>query len=228
MSIRNDQILRALQTGEQSSSNLALITGAPEPSVRRSIQELRRNGHNISFAGAPTYVYRLGQSTMPTVIAKQTEPNEPVFIDPPTSNATNAYDLLLDVRQAIIDEPKRLDMSIVCVRGVTLTHAFVWDSDSQRAQRAKWESPACGTVGCLAGWALTLKGRTKPDENNRGYMDNAEVLLGLTPIQAEELFTPDALITAKNKQSQIHVDATVAHLDAFMVKNAKQLLSTRV
>ncbi len=57
---RNDCILHALQTGEQTTSQLALICDSPEPSVRRSIQELRRDGYNISFAGAPTYIYRMG------------------------------------------------------------------------------------------------------------------------------------------------------------------------
>ena len=32
----------------------------PEPSIRRAIQSLRAQGHNISFAGDYTRLYRLG------------------------------------------------------------------------------------------------------------------------------------------------------------------------
>jgi hypothetical protein len=54
-----DKILKELQIGEQTSSQLALIASCPEPTIRRSIQELRREGFNICFAGAPTYIYRM-------------------------------------------------------------------------------------------------------------------------------------------------------------------------
>ncbi len=59
MSNRNDRVLLALTSGEETSSNLARICDCPEPSIRRSIQELRRDGHNISFASS-TGIYRLG------------------------------------------------------------------------------------------------------------------------------------------------------------------------
>lgn len=47
---RNQQILHMLQDGPHTSSSLAQVLECPEPSVRRSIQELRRDGYNISFA----------------------------------------------------------------------------------------------------------------------------------------------------------------------------------
>jgi predicted ArsR family transcriptional regulator len=58
---RNDRILIQLRKGEESASNLALILDCPIPSVRRSIQELRASGHNISFSGqGSSELYRLG------------------------------------------------------------------------------------------------------------------------------------------------------------------------
>ena len=59
---RNEKILSRLSIGgEESASNLALILDCPVPSVRRSIQELRADGHNISFSGSGSgELYRLG------------------------------------------------------------------------------------------------------------------------------------------------------------------------
>ncbi len=57
---RKDCILKALQIGEESASNLALVCDCPRESIRRTIQKLRRDGHNICFADTTEQVYRLG------------------------------------------------------------------------------------------------------------------------------------------------------------------------
>lgn len=58
------------------------------------------------------------------------------------SDATTAWGLLEDVREAILAEPKRANMRVY-VEG--------WHP---------WRGgPACGTVGCLAGWIALLSGR---------------------------------------------------------------------
>jgi hypothetical protein len=59
----------------------------------------------------------------------------------PISVATNAYELLGDVAEAILREPKRFDF------GNWLEHI-----------PAEHGGPACGTVGCIAGWAVVLTG----------------------------------------------------------------------
>jgi DNA-binding IclR family transcriptional regulator len=56
---RKARILDALQTGEESASNLALICDCPRESIRRTIQVLRRDGHNICFADSSEQLYRL-------------------------------------------------------------------------------------------------------------------------------------------------------------------------
>lgn len=56
---RKDRILDIFQRMYRVSlSSLAVALGAPEASIRRNIQELRREGHNISFAMRGTYTYR--------------------------------------------------------------------------------------------------------------------------------------------------------------------------
>ncbi len=57
---RKERILKALQTGDESASNLARICDCPTASVRRTIQELRASGHNICFADVHEQIYRLG------------------------------------------------------------------------------------------------------------------------------------------------------------------------
>jgi DNA-binding IclR family transcriptional regulator len=47
--------------GSDSDSNIALMTGIPRASVRRSIQELIHEGNNITYAG-PTGLYTLVQA----------------------------------------------------------------------------------------------------------------------------------------------------------------------
>jgi len=66
----------------------------------------------------------------------------------PRSTATNAYDLMADVVKVIRDEPKRMDMSTF----TRLKMKFV-----PKARR-----PACGTIGCVAGWMVML---TMSDEH---------------------------------------------------------------
>lgn len=79
------------------------------------------------------------------------------LIDPPISLAITGWDLLLDVKRAIREEPKRVNMTFYC-------NAF-GTSD---------QKPACGAVGCFAGWVATLGRRyLLPSKhlNNRDLID---------------------------------------------------------
>ena len=59
----------------------------------------------------------------------------------PRSKATNAYDLLSEIQDLIRTEPKRYNQNI-------------W---LRRVKRGEAKRPACGTVGCVAGWVVALK-----------------------------------------------------------------------
>lgn len=83
---------------------------------------------------------------------------EPIESLLPRSNATNGWDLCEDVCQAILEEPKRVDMNDT-----------LWFVDPRNAN-----APACGTVGCFAGWVNVLAGNLEP-----GWMlHKAKMLLG--------------------------------------------------
>ena len=83
----------------------------------------------------------------------------------PRSKAKTAYGLCMDVIRAIQAEPRRADMRVaVQIRDVS-------DPDA----------PACGTVGCFAGWIMVLRqGREQTLNGNlcTYYVFNAENLLG--------------------------------------------------
>lgn len=60
MTKRQQDILDLLKTGEQTTSAIGMTLGCPEPSVRRTIQELIRKGYNISFALNGRYCMKEG------------------------------------------------------------------------------------------------------------------------------------------------------------------------
>jgi hypothetical protein len=75
----------------------------------------------------------------------------------PLSKAKTAYGLLQDVKRAMLAEPKRVTMT--CFVG---------------KQAPEENGPACGTVGCFAGWVNLLSGNFTPCADD----DNAKNVLG--------------------------------------------------
>jgi hypothetical protein len=73
----------------------------------------------------------------------------------PVSKATNLYDLLDDVVTAAEEEPKRFDQGWWIGRYPTVT----WPPNSCiTAHIRDIGAPACGVVGCTAGWIVVLSG----------------------------------------------------------------------
>lgn len=141
----------------------------------------------------------------------------------PRSNAKTAYGLLEAVKRVVLDEPKRLDMGVVCLRGeAALAEDFLPRGLKKR------RVPGCGTVGCIAGWSLALKGRIGVTENNGSDTNTAATLLGLDCEQERELFWAKDLTNAKNKQTLAHARATVEHITTFQKKYEPQLKATLV
>lgn len=136
----------------------------------------------------------------------------------PKTNATTAYGLLNAIARIITEEPKRLAMEIVCYRGSAL---------ERRIAYGLFEAPACGTVGCIAGWALTLAGETAEHEDNSGSWRSARYVLGLSDKQALELFAPDDLMYQTHQTPRLAQD-TVAHIRAFQKANQAQLQATKL
>lgn len=134
----------------------------------------------------------------------------------PKSKAKTAYSLLSEVCAVIAAEPLRYDQWTWGRREGDMSpddltfHAYVF--------------PACGTVGCVAGWVATLKSKRDFDMNNAGTI--ARRILGLGGKDAGELFSPEAARGAS--QSTAHAAAGVKHIRRFQKKHRAQLLAKKV
>lgn len=130
----------------------------------------------------------------------------------PTSKAKTAYGLLSEVRRLILAEPLRYD------QGWWL---------SKRGKRNSYEPekgfPSCGTVGCVAGWVVTLK-RKKAREGQ--IQQAARQVLGLDYETASEFF--DASAARGGPQTEAHAQQGAAHIARFQQEHAAQLKATRV
>lgn len=100
----------------------------------------------------------------------------------PVSHATNALELLEEVIKLIEEEPLRYDQSDWLKR-----YTEFYDYPGM----APTDVPACGTIGCIAGWVATLT-RHIPvyPSDSAGH---AQVVLGLTKGQRYELFDGGAV-----------------------------------
>jgi len=137
----------------------------------------------------------------------------------PKSKAKTAYGLLSEIRKLILEEPKRYDQTNVLRVGSDAT--------------AKYHSltPACGTVGCVAGWVCVLTG----NQMLTGWdvLDKADEVLGLTDAGIPEmrLFGEERAGSRDNEsQSSIRAHAArgAAHIAEFQKKYAAQLKAKRV
>lgn len=99
----------------------------------------------------------------------------PGYAPMPESHATNAYDLLSDVIRVIQEEPKRLLMDDWLVQP---DRHYSWTACVAKLGGP----PACGTIGCVAGWVVVL---AAPDlgslKNMNIDMTAVQILLGEKP-----------------------------------------------
>lgn len=115
------------------------------------------------------------------MIVYDVETKNPTFAPTPRSNAIDGYELLRDVRDAVRAEPLRLNQNDWIQ---TFAHRPSWISDKE-------SRPACGTVACVAGWAIVLR-RERNDAGVHGASERAlGLFLGEAP-PAEDETTWDA------------------------------------
>lgn len=135
----------------------------------------------------------------------------------PTSKATNAYDLLSDVIRIIREEPRRYNQ----MRFIARTNG-AYGADNVVHGGSGF--PACGTVGCVAGWVATLV-RGSHFRYNRAQPIAATVL-GLRGDQAWKLFSGGAADGAP--QTAEHAKSGIRHIRRFQKKYSTQLKATKV
>ena len=85
-------------------------------------------------------------------------------------------ELLTRVRDQILSEPTSLDMSVFIAGGV-------------RAERQHgWPPPRCGTMACIAGWAVILKRGVDRAFESDDVWTTARNDLEITSVQSTALF----------------------------------------
>lgn len=152
----------------------------------------------------------------------------------PLTTAQTSYALLTEIERLAIEEPARINMGVVCYRGQSLLDKIKHNLKSQEPKRFRLsiqaiiKSSSCNTVGCIAGWTLVRTGYAKQDVANSGSTEFAAVILGLSSSQERELFYPDLLIDATNKQTRAHARAVVTHIRAFKAKYKDQLMAHKI
>lgn len=134
----------------------------------------------------------------------------------PKSRAKTAYGLLNEVKRLILAEPKRYDQGTFIAR--RNGHSRLFDPQ---------DFPACGTVGCVAGWVATLKTEKLFEYGATPLI--AKRILGLDRLQQAELFDGCAGATIEHTaQTLKHAQAGVAHIERFQQRYSAQLRRTKV
>lgn len=108
-------------------------------------------------------------------------------------------ELLLRVRDHILAEPRRLNMSQWrqdAKPGDVVKYQYElglrFSNDDTEKRLTRLTAPPCGTVACIAGWSVIL---SQPETKNTSiycidFLGRAETLLGITDTQSDILFYP--------------------------------------
>lgn len=134
----------------------------------------------------------------------------------PTSKAKNAYELLTEIRRLILAVPKRYNQR--------------WWLSRERGRFSEHHMdryPACGTVGCVAGWVRQLKA-SRDDRNVWATPQIAQEILGLNGWQAKNLFDANAAGLEGKAQTGAHARLGAKHIAEFQFDYAAQLKAKAV
>lgn len=153
----------------------------------------------------------------------------------PTSRAKTAYGLLAAICKLIVAEPKRYNQDYYLISNNNKPESFLAER-----WRAAGRMPACGTVGCVAGWAVQLKFPEQAvgiDRLSNTAM-TAREMLGLSSEQGYDLFDHTALGKVAKTEAEIaalvapgteaYAALGVKHIRQFMAANKQQLKAKRI
>lgn len=135
------------------------------------------------------------------------------------SKAKTAYGLLRDVQKAIIEEPRRANMGVY-------TCKLNPDTDPY--------APACGTVGCVAGWISLLSGQGRVDDDipARKLLDPKGDVLDLNTVGPYRNYVFNGgegdACNRTTPGTPEHAGAVVQRIETFIQRNLKALKARRL
>lgn len=143
---------------------------------------------------------------------------------------TTAYALLGKVVDVIREEPRRYHQGLFLAHRTStppndqrFRHEFLENSRHGYGLAHSHVAPACGTIGCVAGWvSVLLHGKFPPKD----IQTVARKALGLTFPQAGQLFRGSA--AGEGGCSQAHATRGIRHIERFRAAHKRQLQATRV
>jgi len=143
----------------------------------------------------------------------------------PRSSAKTTLGLLRAVKRAILEEPKRVNMGVyTCKLRPETTYSY--------------QAPACGTVGCFAGWVSILAGQGLVDDDAPAKALLGEDLdytfkaysyrhnhFGELVRDTENVFNSGSGDACSDTRpgTRAHAKAVVARIDRFIEKNYDKL-----
>ncbi len=120
-------------------------------------------------------------------------PDNVQWVPLPKSTATTSWELLEDIIRAITEEPRRYAQDTW--REIFRDDLGVSDVEMSRValveRVAEGRVPACGSIGCVAGWVTFITDEIPSYSGDTGY--KAACILGINPDQRNELFHGNAL-----------------------------------
>ena len=135
----------------------------------------------------------------------------------PRSNAKTAWGLCQDVIRAIKKDPKRADMAVF---GATLL--------------PQYGGPACGTIGCLAGWICRLAGKpgTRANDIVAKHIIDPKAQLDYFTVGPQDFYVFNAgdgdRCETTPPSSRAHAHAVVTRMKKFMRINETKLKAQRI
>lgn len=127
----------------------------------------------------------------------------------PKTKAKNAFELLQEIRLLILAVPTRYNQMDI------LSHYYNTGEESSTGQLV----PACGTIGCRAGWVAELtSNRPNRLKDVLGY---AQKKLGLTNNQADGFFS--GFVATGRGGTREHARSGARGITKFLRENRRQL-----
>lgn len=131
----------------------------------------------------------------------------------PHSRALNSWDLLEDVKKAILEEPRRVHMGVFNIMEED-ENGSVLEGFDPLLYSGVIRLPVCGTAGCISGWmnllvATSLENIRAGDDGEEYSLE--ELLPSIAYEEAKDLFWGSGVYTWPDNMIPPHKQGTISY-----------------